>query len=106
MHPSNPTLQHGSSITLHPYGAHSNAPRPLHQVELSKTYSKAEWHEDLKKVLKMAGEANKQVVFLFSDTQIKEESFVEDISNLLNTCEVPNLMQVSPYWPPVLLVLQ
>ena len=52
-----------------------------------------EWHEDLKKVLKMAGEANKRVVFLFADTQIKSESFVEDISNLLNTYEVPNLLQ-------------
>lgn len=39
-------------------------------------------------VLKMAGEANKRVVFLFADTQIKEEGFVEDISNLLNTYEV------------------
>lgn len=36
--------------------------------------------------------ADLQVVFLFSDTLIKDESFVEDISNLLNTCEVPNLM--------------
>ena len=36
----------------------------------------------------MAGEANKPVVFLFADTQIKDESFVEDISNLLNTYEV------------------
>lgn len=52
-----------------------------------------EWHEDLKKLLKMAGEANKRVVFLFADTQIKSESFVEDISNLLNTYEVPNLLQ-------------
>ena len=43
----------------------------------------------------MAGESNKRVVFLFSDTQIKEEGFVEDISNLLNTYEVPNLMQNS-----------
>ena len=33
-----------------------------------------------------------QVVFLFSDTQVKEESFIEDISNLLNTYEVPNLL--------------
>lgn len=41
----------------------------------------------------MAGEANKRVVFLFADTQIKSESFVEDISNLLNTYEVPNLLQ-------------
>lgn len=33
-----------------------------------------------------------QVVFLFSDTQIKDESFVEDLSNMLNTYEVPNLI--------------
>ena len=52
----------------------------------------AEWSEDLKKVLKMAGEANKRVVFLFADTQIKQESFVEDISNLLNTYEVRQLV--------------
>jgi dynein heavy chain len=31
-------------------------------------------------------------VFLFSDTQVKDESFIEDISNLLNTYEVPNLL--------------
>ncbi len=47
----------------------------------------------------MSGEANKKVVFLFADTQIKEESFVEDISNLLNTYEVPNLMQSSDLVP-------
>ena len=61
------------------------------QIEVSKTYSKTDWHEDLRKVIRIAGEANKQVVFLFSDTQIKDEGFVEDISNLLNTYEVPNL---------------
>lgn len=50
-------------------------------------------------MLKIAGEANKPVVFLFADTQIKEESFVEDISNLLNTYEVPNLLQSSDLVP-------
>ena len=53
----------------------------------------------LPQVLRMAGEQNKRVVFLFSDTQIKEESFVEDISNLLNTYEVPNLMQSADLVP-------
>ena len=43
----------------------------------------------------MAGEAGKNVVFLFSDTQIKEEAYVEDLSNLLNTSEVPNLFGAS-----------
>ena len=40
-----------------------------------------------------AGTASREVVFLFSDTQIKEESFVEDINNILNAGEVPNLMK-------------
>merc|ERR1719191_2164820 len=33
----------------------------------------------------------KGLVFLFSDTQIVKESFLEDINNTLNTGEVPNL---------------
>ena len=32
------------------------------------------------------------MVFLFSDTQIVKESFLEDLNNILNTGEVPNLM--------------
>ncbi len=32
-----------------------------------------------------------QVVFLFNDMQIKDEAFLEDISMVLNTGEVPNL---------------
>lgn len=31
------------------------------------------------------------LVFLFSDTQIINESFVEDINNILNNGEIPNL---------------
>jgi dynein heavy chain len=63
----------------------------IFQIEVSKTYSASDWHDDLRKVIRLAGEAAKPVVFLFSDTQIKSEGFVEDISNLLNTSEVPNL---------------
>ena len=49
-----------------------------------------EWREDLKKLLKMAGIQGKDTVFLFSDTQIVDETFVEDINNILNTGEVRN----------------
>lgn len=61
------------------------------QVEISKNYNKQNWHEDLKKVFKIAGGQGKPTVFLFSDTQIQEESFLEDINNILNAGEVPNI---------------
>ena len=38
-----------------------------------------------------AGGDNRQTVFLFCDSQIKDESFMEDISMILNTGDVPNL---------------
>ena len=48
----------------------------------------------MKRLLKTAGAKNTEVVFLFSDTQIVRESFLEDINNILNTGEVPNLWAV------------
>ena len=40
-----------------------------------------------------AGCDAKPVVFLFADTQVVEESFLEDINNILNSGEVPNRME-------------
>ena len=42
-------------------------------------------------MLTKAGTEGKQIVFLFSDNQIKDESFVEDINMILNTGDVPNI---------------
>lgn len=44
--------------------------------------------------MRAAGAQGKKTVFLITDTQIKDESFLEDIDNLLNTGEVPNLFAV------------
>jgi dynein heavy chain len=41
--------------------------------------------QDLKKVLKKAGMEGRDCMFLFSDTQIVQESFLEDINNILNS---------------------
>eukprot|EP00892_Ulva_mutabilis_P009854 jgi/Ulvmu1/7240/UM035_0027.1 len=65
------------------------------EIAVSKNYGKAEWHDDLRRVIRVAGEACKPVVFCLSDTQIQDESFVEDVSSLLNVYEVPNLFPAS-----------
>ena len=41
----------------------------------------------------VAGCENQPVTFLFSDTQIVKEAFLEDINNLLNAGDVPNLYE-------------
>jgi len=63
----------------------------LFGIELTKSYDMVAWREDLKKVLRGAGEKGNPTVFLFTDTQVKDEAMVEDINNILNAGEVPNL---------------
>ena len=63
-----------------------------YQIEITKTYSEKDWHENIRQLLRMCAlEDDKIVQFLFSDTQIVFESFLEDINNLLNSGEIPNL---------------
>ncbi|GMH34931.1 hypothetical protein BSKO_02792 [Bryopsis sp. KO-2023] len=64
------------------------------QIEISKNYTTVEWRrEDLKKMTRRAGGDGQAWVFLFSNMQIKEVSFVEDINCLLLNFsgEVPSM---------------
>ncbi|XP_078059400.1 dynein axonemal heavy chain 12 [Mustelus asterias] len=71
--------------------ATSMAKMVIFQPEISKSYGTNEWREDLKHLLRSAGMRGQPTVFLITDTQIKEEAFLEDVDSLLNTGEVPNL---------------
>ena len=60
-------------------------------IEITKQYRSVEFREDIKRLYLRAGCDNKATTFLFNDTQIKEESFLEDVNNILSSGEVPNL---------------
>ncbi|KAF4024010.1 hypothetical protein G4228_015792 [Cervus hanglu yarkandensis] len=71
--------------------ATSMAKMQIFQPEISKSYGMNEWREDMKALLRNVGLKGQKTVFLITDTQIKEEAFLEDIDSVLNTGEVPNI---------------
>ena len=61
-------------------------------LEMAKGYDFKAWRDDMREKLFLAcGCDNKPLVFLFSDTQIINEAFLEDINNILNNGKIPNL---------------
>ena len=63
----------------------------IYQIEIAKGYGMNEWRENIKECLLIAGVQNKPIVFLFNDTQIINETMVEDLNGVLNSGDVPNL---------------
>ncbi|XP_028179118.1 dynein heavy chain 6, axonemal [Ostrinia furnacalis] len=66
-------------------------------MELKRNYDTPEFHDDLRKMYMRAGVNYEDTVFLFTDTQITKEEFLEDINNMLNSGEVPNLFEGDTY---------
>ncbi|KAJ8964394.1 hypothetical protein NQ317_006775 [Molorchus minor] len=71
--------------------AASMAEYGMFEIELTKTYGIPDWRDDLRKLLLRAGCEGKPIIFIFADTQIADEMFIEDINTVLNTADVPNL---------------
>lgn len=61
------------------------------QINITKNYTVSNWKDDMIELALNTGLKCQDTVFLFADTQIKDIAFLEDINNLLNTGEIPNL---------------
>ncbi|CCW68744.1 unnamed protein product [Phytomonas sp. Hart1] len=62
-------------------------------VEITKSFGVKEWHETLARLLLECGMSDKKRTFLFSDTQIVQPVFLEDVTALLTSGDVPNLFE-------------
>jgi dynein heavy chain len=63
----------------------------IFELQVSNSYSLAEWREDLKALLTEAGASNSKVLFTLKDYEINNDVYFENINNILNSGEVPNL---------------
>ena len=65
----------------------------LRQVEISRSYGMAEWRDDVKSALMASGLGRNHVVFLVTDSQVFDETILEDVNGILSSGEVLNLYE-------------
>ena len=63
----------------------------MFEITLTRGYTENDFREDLKVLYQKLGIENKKVVFLFTDSHVAEEGFLELINNMLTSGMVPAL---------------
>ena len=61
------------------------------QITLTKQYNRAALMDDIRILYKNAGHKRQPTTFLFTESEIKDEVFLETINSILSTGEVPGL---------------
>ena len=61
------------------------------QITLTKQYNRSALMDDIRTLYKNAGHKRKPTTFLFTESEIKDEVFLETINSILSTGEVPGL---------------
>merc|ERR1711871_326083 len=61
------------------------------QITLTKSYNVASMMEDIRELYKLAGPQRNQTTFIFTDSEIKDEKFLELLNSILMTGEIGGL---------------
>jgi dynein heavy chain len=65
----------------------------LQEMEIQKDIPLQDWQDFLREVFRRSGIKNNKCTILVTDSQLSKDIFYEDINNLLNIGEVPNLFK-------------
>lgn len=63
----------------------------IFEISLSRSYGEIEFKEDLKKLYNILGVEGKETVFLFTESHLAKEAFMEYLNNMLTAGIVPTL---------------
>lgn len=79
----------------------------VYEITLTRGYDETLFREDLKQLYTQLGAENKKMVFLFTDSHVADEGFLELINNMLTTgmCTCVQSIQHAPRGPGICQIL-